>query len=72
MFSYSRCHLPALYIGMECMRTHSYKLAEQVYTLQLQIGYILGSVGKLLGVVGVAKFLVSLYYQFTPIFLYVL
>ncbi|OIW08211.1 hypothetical protein TanjilG_15172 [Lupinus angustifolius] len=23
------CHLPTLYIGMECMRTHSYKLAEQ-------------------------------------------
>ncbi|KAL1299754.1 anaphase-promoting complex subunit 6 isoform X1 [Arachis ipaensis] len=25
------CHLPALYIGMECMRTHSYKLAEQFF-----------------------------------------
>ncbi|KAL6543324.1 Cell division cycle protein 16 [Orobanche hederae] len=26
---YSRCHLPTLYIGMEYMRTHSFKLAEQ-------------------------------------------
>ncbi|KAK7405333.1 hypothetical protein VNO78_06564 [Psophocarpus tetragonolobus] len=26
------CHLPTLYIGMECMRTHSYKLAEQFFT----------------------------------------
>ncbi|WVZ02556.1 hypothetical protein V8G54_023362 [Vigna mungo] len=25
------CHLPTLYIGMECMRTHSYKLAEQFF-----------------------------------------
>lgn len=24
------CHLPTLYIGMEYMRTHSFKLAEQV------------------------------------------
>ncbi|KAH1127213.1 hypothetical protein GLYMA_06G228700v4 [Glycine max] len=26
------CHLATLYIGMECMRTHSYKLAEQFFT----------------------------------------
>ncbi|EPS72438.1 hypothetical protein M569_02320, partial [Genlisea aurea] len=26
------CHLPALYIGMEYMRTHSFKLAEQFFT----------------------------------------
>ncbi|KAJ7948759.1 anaphase-promoting complex subunit 6 [Quillaja saponaria] len=25
------CHLPTLYIGMECMRTHSFKLAEQFF-----------------------------------------
>ncbi|XP_027361587.1 anaphase-promoting complex subunit 6-like [Abrus precatorius] len=25
------CHLPTLNIGMECMRTHSYKLAEQFF-----------------------------------------
>lgn len=30
IFSYSRCHLPTLYIGMEYMRTRSFKLAEQV------------------------------------------
>lgn len=30
IFSYSRCHLPTLYIGMEYMRTNSFKLAEQV------------------------------------------
>ncbi|CAK7323094.1 unnamed protein product [Dovyalis caffra] len=28
-----RCHLPTLYIGMEYMRTHSYKLAEQAKTI---------------------------------------
>ncbi|KAF9666702.1 hypothetical protein SADUNF_Sadunf16G0256300 [Salix dunnii] len=28
---YFRCHLPTLYIGMEYMRTHSYKLAEQFF-----------------------------------------
>ncbi|KAG1366329.1 hypothetical protein COCNU_13G001190 [Cocos nucifera] len=25
------CHLPALYMGMECMQTHNFKLAEQVF-----------------------------------------
>jgi len=35
MLFYFRCHLPTLYIGMECMRTHSYKLAEQVYFIKL-------------------------------------
>ncbi|KAK1321426.1 Anaphase-promoting complex subunit 6 [Acorus calamus] len=25
------CHLPTLYIGMECMRTHNFKLAEQFF-----------------------------------------
>lgn len=42
MFFYSRCHLATLYIGMECMRTHSYKLAEQVY----KVGQIQGLAGK--------------------------
>ncbi|XP_065627398.1 anaphase-promoting complex subunit 6 isoform X3 [Quercus suber] len=28
---YFRCHLPTLYIGMEYMRTHSFKLAEQFF-----------------------------------------
>ncbi|KAL5156414.1 Anaphase-promoting complex subunit 6 [Glycine soja] len=27
------CHLATLYIGMECMRTHSYKLAEQAKSI---------------------------------------
>ncbi|XP_021857896.1 anaphase-promoting complex subunit 6 isoform X1 [Spinacia oleracea] len=31
IFSSSRCHLPTLYIGMEYMRTHSFKLAEQFF-----------------------------------------
>ncbi|KAJ8422598.1 hypothetical protein Cgig2_022660 [Carnegiea gigantea] len=30
------CHLPALYIGMEHMRTHSFKLAEQEPELKLK------------------------------------
>lgn len=30
ILSCSRCHLPTLYIGMEYLRTHSYKLADQV------------------------------------------
>ncbi|XP_044473850.1 anaphase-promoting complex subunit 6-like isoform X2 [Mangifera indica] len=29
IFSHSRYHLPTLYIGMEHMRTHSFKLAEE-------------------------------------------
>ncbi|XP_054811712.1 anaphase-promoting complex subunit 6-like [Prosopis cineraria] len=34
------CHLPTLYIGMECMRTHSYKLAEQVPITKHIVKYI--------------------------------
>ncbi|XP_076940985.1 anaphase-promoting complex subunit 6-like [Bidens hawaiensis] len=31
------CHLPTLYIGMECMRTHSFKLANQCFMQAMTI-----------------------------------